>query len=219
MKQQLTISQQEVKRLDFFNRTDLDLIIHQQQDSHLVISIFNINSDDANNHICVIHEGKNCQTEIYGLTIANGTNKVNLHTNLQHKVGQGQSTQLLKYILADEANCAFNGELYIAPNAQQTSAQQTNRNLLLSPNAKMRTQPQLEIYADDVKASHGASTGQLNESALFYMQQRGISLQSAKKLLITAFTEDIISTLPDQAEQDNIREQINLLLDEIKLNQ
>ena len=96
------------------------------------------------------------------------------------------------------------GDLKIAQDAQQTEAHQTNRNLLLSETAEMRTQPQLEIYADDVKATHGASTGQLDESALFYMQQRGIDKQKARQLLVNAFMKDVLNTISDEA----LREQL-----------
>ena len=109
-------------------------------------------------------------------------------------------------MLADNARGRFIGDLKIAQDAQETEAHQTNRNLLLSETAEMRTQPQLEIYADDVKATHGASTGQLDESALFYMQQRGIDKQKARQLLVNAFMKDVIEVISDQ--YSDVREQL-----------
>ena len=106
----------------------------------------------------------------------------------------------------------FKGELKIRPDAQRTEAYQTNRNILLSRQAEMLTEPQLEIYADDVKASHGATTGQLDESALFYMQQRCIDRDSATKLLLCAFFDEVIKTLSDTKLQEDLLEEIDRVL-------
>ena len=115
-------------------------------------------------------------------------------------------------MLDDQAKGSFRGELKILPNAQQTEAYQTNRNILLSRQAEMLTEPQLEIYADDVKASHGATTGQLDESALFYMQQRCIDRDTAAKLLLCAFFDEVIKTLTDTQLQEELVEKINRIL-------
>jgi hypothetical protein len=117
--------------------------------------------------------------------------------------------KLFKFVLDDESKASFKGELKILPDAQQVEAYQTNRNILLSRQAEMTTEPQLEIYADDVKASHGATTGQLDDSALFYMQQRCISRETARKLLLCAFFEDVLRTLPNEQMQEDIVEKIN----------
>jgi Fe-S cluster assembly protein SufD len=99
------------------------------------------------------------------------------------------------------------------PDAQQVEAYQTNRNILLSRQAEITTEPQLEIYADDVKASHGATTGQLDESALFYMQQRCVGREAARKLLLCAFFDDILRTVPDEHLQEQLLEQINAYIE------
>ena len=125
-------------------------------------------------------------------------------THITHSVGGGSSNQLIKFVLDDNARGHFIGDLKIVQDAQQTEAHQTNRNLLLSETAEMRTQPQLEIYADDVKATHGASTGQLDESALFYMQQRGISKQKARQLLIGAFMKDVLNSISDERVREEL---------------
>ena len=158
--------------------------------------------------ISVEQRGEGCETEIYGLAFLHGNERVNMTTNVQHLTGGGKSTQILKYVLDDAAQGEFFGRLLIAPDAQKTDAQQTNRNLLLSEKALMRTRPQLEIYADDVKASHGATTGQLDESALFYMQQRGLSPQTARQLLIAAFMKDVVNTITDEAIRERLLAQI-----------
>ena len=133
-----------------------------------------------------------------------GDESVTAETHVTHAVGGCTSNQLIKFVLADQSRGHFIGDLKIAQDAQKTDAHQTNRNLLLSEDAEMRTQPQLEIYADDVKATHGASTGQLDESALFYMQQRGIDKQKARQLLVNAFMKDVLATISD----DELREQL-----------
>ena len=130
-------------------------------------------------------------------------------THVHHNVGGGESKQLIKFVLDENAKGEFFGELKIAPNAQKTEAHQTNRNLLLSDTAVMRTRPQLEIYADDVKATHGASTGQLDESALFYMQQRCLSEQTARRLLIGAFMKDVLETISDDAQREQLVQAID----------
>ena len=125
-------------------------------------------------------------------------------TNVQHLVGGGSSKQLIKFVLDDASQGEFYGQLRIAPDAQKTEAHQTNRNLLLSDKALMRTRPQLEIYADDVKATHGATTGQLDESALFYMQQRCLDEATARRLLIAAFMKDVLETISDEALRERL---------------
>lgn len=147
--------------------------------------------------IIVEHVGQGCRTRLYGMALLKGEQQAALTTRVLHTVGGGYSDQLFKFVLADRARGSFYGELKVQPDAQKTEAHQTNRNILLSPTAKMRTMPQLEIYADDVKCSHGATTGQLDSAALFYMQQRGISEASARRLLLVAFLSDVFSSLPE----------------------
>jgi Fe-S cluster assembly protein SufD len=133
-------------------------------------------------------------------------------TRVLHQVGGGYSSQLIKFVLDDESKATFRGELKIMPDAQQVEAYQTNRNILLSRQAEMLTEPQLEIYADDVKASHGATTGQLDESALFYMQQRCIDRDTAAKLLLCAFFDEVLRTLSDTQLQEELVNTINTIL-------
>ena len=131
-----------------------------------------------------------------------------METHVKHAVGGGQSNQLIKFVLDDASRGHFVGDLKIVPDAQHTEAHQTNRNLLLTERAEMRTQPQLEIYADDVQATHGASTGQLDESAMFYMQQRGIGKQKARQLLVGAFMQEIVDTISDERIRGFVEERI-----------
>ena len=182
-----------------FVNEEVRLNIEQEADSHVKIHVIN-----APFSITVNQIGEGCTTEIYGLEHLRGEDDVTAETHVTHSVGGGTSNQLIKFVLEDNARGRFIGDLKIAPDAQQTEAHQTNRNLVLSEKAEMRTQPQLEIYADDVKATHGASTGQLDESALFYMQQRGIDKEKARQLLVNAFMKDVLTTISDEA----LREQL-----------
>ena len=196
----------------FLNEPSFNLRIIQEAGSRVKIHVLNMPSKQAegsnlqtiSNKIFITQTGENCTTEIYALAYLHNDESVTTETHVAHAVGGGTSNQLLKFILADHARGHFIGDLKIAQDAQKTEAHQTNRNLLLSEDAEMRTQPQLEIYADDVKATHGASTGQLDESALFYMQQRGIDKQKARQLLVNAFMIDVLNTISDETLREKL---------------
>lgn len=212
----LTLAAGEHRELVFVNEHRLDLHVVQEVGSSLKVHALHISPTAAVNgaseaQITVEQKGEGCRTEIYGLAFLHGEEQVHLTTNVQHLVGGGSSKQLIKFVLDDASQGAFFGQLRIAPDAQKTEAHQTNRNLLLSEQAVMRTRPQLEIYADDVKATHGATTGQLDESALFYMQQRCLDERTARKLLINAFMQDVVNTLSDEPLKEELRQQITEL--------
>lgn len=182
-----------------FLNESVNLHFVQEAGSHVKIHVIN-----ASFSITVNQLGEGCWTEIYGLENLHGDESVTAETHVTHAVGGGTSNQLVKFVLDDHSRGSFIGDLKIAPDAQQTEAHQTNRNLLLSDTAEMRTRPQLEIYADDVKATHGASTGQLDESALFYMQQRGIDKQKARQLLVNAFMKEVVETISDEKIKSDV---------------
>ena len=189
----------EKRDMMLLNRGE-SLHIVQHAGSVLHLCLFHLDDSDADYSITVEQAGEGCETHLSGLIITRGRQHVDCLTRVRHLVGKGTSRQLFKYIVADQSRDSFTGELYIAPDAQQTDAQQTNRNLLLSRDARIQTKPQLEIYADDVKASHGASTGQIDDSALFYMQQRCLSLAQARRLLMEAFANEVLSHIPAETE-------------------
>lgn len=184
------------------------LAIRFRQEANSTLRLHVLSFVSSEQTIEVEHLGEGCRTEIYTLAYVGGAERVRTHTRVHHIKGGGSSKQLVKFVLRDEARGEFLGELKIAPDAQHTEALQTNRNLLLSESAVMRTRPQLEIYADDVKASHGATTGQLDESALFYMQQRGLSPEQGRRLLLQAFMADVIDTITDEAQRDRLLQKI-----------
>jgi Fe-S cluster assembly protein SufD len=138
---------------------------------------------------------KYCYSNLYGLVVADDKQKVDNYTFIDHAVPECQSNELYKSILDDKAVNIFNGRILVRPDAQKTVAFQANRNVLLNTGAKIYTKPQLEIYADDVKCSHGATAGQLNEDALFYMQSRGISKSTAQQLLMSGFANEILDKI------------------------
>lgn len=206
----------ETRDLVFVNEPNMDLHIVQEKDSSLRVHILFLSESETDaqwqSRLFVEQNAAGCRTEIYAMGLLHDAQQAHLLTRVYHNVGGGYSSQVLKFVLDDQTKGSFRGELKILPDAQQTEAYQTNRNILLSRQADMLTEPQLEIYADDVKASHGATTGQLDESALFYMQQRGISRDTATKLLLEAFFDEVISTLSNEQQQENTRKAIHNIL-------
>ena len=208
----LTVAAGEKKHMLLLSPGNAVLHIRQLKDSELTLHVLSLSDADAHVEITVAQDEPGCTTNLYGLAFTRGTQTVDVETHVLHNVGGGTSNQLFKNVLADSSRATFYGELKVLPDAQKTEAFQTNRNILLSREAKMRTRPQLEIYADDVKCSHGATTGQLDPNALFYLQQRGIPLAEAQRLLLQAFFEDVITTIPDETLQEDIRAQISARL-------
>ena len=141
--------------------------------------------------------------------IADKKQHVDNNTLIRHEVPHCTSTELYKYVLNEDAVGAFAGRVYVAHGAQKTSSQMTNQNLTASKTARMYTQPMLEIYADDVKCAHGSTVGQLNDAALFYMQQRGISKKEARLLLQNAFINEVV----DQMQLEPLRDRLHYLIE------
>ena len=215
----MKISRGDIFDRVFINEPELNLHIEQEAGSQVKIVVINLENPTApdleiSNQIFIEQLGEGCQTEVYALAFLHGEEKVTTETHVLHAVGGGRSNQLVKFVLDDNARGRFIGDLKIAQDAQQTEAHQTNRNLLLSDTAEMRTQPQLEIYADDVKATHGASTGQLDESALFYMQQRGIDPKKARQLLVNAFMKEVLNKISDETIKENLLNAIDSVIEE-----
>ena len=212
----ITLAAGETRELVLINDSNIDWHVVQETGSVLRVHILYLSQDEVDAHwqssLTVEQNGEGCRSEIYGMGLLHDSQQAHVRTRVIHNIGGGYSSQIIKFVLDDQSKGSFRGELKIQPDAQKTEAYQTNRNILLSRQADMLTEPQLEIYADDVKASHGATTGQLDESALFYMQQRGISRNTATKLLLEAFFEEVISTLSDEQQQEQIREIIHGIL-------
>jgi len=181
------------------------LLIDQQASSNVLANVITLHNGQTRNTVEIDLDGEQCETLLCGMVIGDKNQQVDNFTSIIHNKPNCHSRELFKYVLDDMAKGGFTGKLYVAKDAQKTAAFQTNRNILLSKTAKMRTKPQLEIYADDVKCSHGATIGQLDESAKFYMQARGISGEEARLLLMFAFTNDVIENIRIPALQDRIK--------------
>ena len=141
-------------------------------------------------------EGEGAHSDLLGAYLARGRQHVDHHTTIDHATPRTTSRELYKGILNDRARGVFHGRIHVRPDAQKIDANQTNRTLLLSSQAEINTKPQLEIWADDVKCSHGASVGQLDRDQLFYLQTRGIGFEEGRALLTLAFAGEVISQLP-----------------------
>ena len=213
--EQFVIHKGETFSRVLINQPSIDWHIIQEEGSRVCVHIINMymlpsyDNTPKQHRIVVEQQGKGCTTEVYGAAFLHNTDKVEIETHVNHAVGGGQSNQLIKFVLEDYAKGRFVGDLKIAPDAQQTIAHQTNRNLLLSDDAEMRTLPQLEIYADDVKCAHGSTVGVLDTNALFYMQQRGIPLEEARMLLMFAFVGQVI----DQVTLEPLRDRLHYLVE------
>lgn len=147
------------------------------------------------NNLNILMNGINCESHLNGLFVLKGQQHLDNHTLVDHQNPHCESNQLYKGILSDKSSGVFNGKIYVRKDAQKTNAYQSSKSMLLSDDASMNTKPQLEIYADDVKCSHGSSTGQIDTNALFYLRARGLSEDSARKLLMYAFALDVINTV------------------------
>ena len=171
------------------------LLAKQEADSHFNHCCITLTNGFTRNNTSVALTGRGAETSINGLAIGDKTQHIDNHTLVDHKVPDCTSSELYKYILDEFSTGVFAGKMHIHPDAQRTISQQTNRNLCLTSCARMYAQPQLEIYADDVKCSHGSTVGQLDENALFYMQQRGIPADEARHLLMYAFAGEVIESI------------------------
>jgi len=181
------------------------LLIDQSESSTVLGNVITLHNGITRNSIEIDLDGEHCETLLCGMVIGDKKQQVDNFTSVIHNKPNCKSQELFKYVLDGEAKGGFTGKLYVAKDAQKTAAFQTNRNILLNKTAKMRTKPQLEIYADDVKCSHGATIGSLDETAKFYMQARGISESEARLLLMFAFTNDVIEQIRIPALQDRIK--------------
>jgi Fe-S cluster assembly protein SufD len=140
-------------------------------------------------------DAEGCHAELHGLYLAQGNQHTDCRTRIDHARSHCTSREVYKGILDDRAHGVFNGKIYVHPNAQKTDAKQTNKTLLLSDGATINAKPQLEIFADDVKCTHGATVGQLDREALFYLRSRGIELAHARHLLIYAFANEVLGPM------------------------
>ncbi len=185
----------------------------QERNSHFDTNTVTLSGEWIRNNLEIALEGENCETHLNGLFLTEGKQHVDNHTLVDHRKPHCQSNQLYKGILGDKSTGVFNGKIFVRPDAQKTNAYQSSRNILLSDDASINTKPQLEIYADDVKCSHGSTTGQLNEDAMFYLRSRGLSTDSARNLLLSAFANDVLETVRIKELKDHLDELVRKRLE------
>lgn len=180
----------------------------QKDKSHFYAVTVTVNGGFVRNNLNIVLDGQHCESFMYGLYFPNGKQHVDNHTLVDHAKPNSYSNELYKGILKDKSTGVFNGKIFVREYATKTNAYQSCRNVVLSDDASMNTKPQLEIYNDDVKCSHGTTTGKLNDEAIFYMRSRGIPKAEAVTLLMYAFCEDVIS----QIKIEPIREYLSGLI-------
>ena len=151
--------------------------------------------------------GEGAEANVYGAYVCGGDEKVKIAVDMHHDLPHCNSRQLFKGIAGGSSRVDFYGKIIVAQDAQRTEAYQENHNILLTDGAKVDTKPQLEIYADDVKCSHGATIGRLNEEEQFYMRSRGISLEDAKVLQMVSFTAPVFEHIEDEGQRESIAAQ------------
>ena len=210
-----------------------DLVIKSGQSSHsvylltadsaesLVPQSVTVEKDAAVNIVVIVMPGADCdirinvnlagegaEANIYGTYICGGEEKVKIAVDMHHKMPHCQSRQLFKGIAGGVSKVDFYGKIIVAQDAQKTEAYQENHNILLTDGAKVDTKPQLEIYADDVKCSHGATIGRLNEEEQFYMRSRGISLEDAKVLQMISFVAPVLENIQNESKREELSSQL-----------
>lgn len=169
--------------------------IAQKSDSHASVHTFSFGGNITRNNLNFYHQGEHIESTLKGITIIGDKQLVDHYTLVQHATPNCESHQNYKGIFDGNSTGVFNGKIYVEREAQKTDAFQQNNNILLSEKATINAKPQLEIFADDVKCSHGCTIGQLDESAMFYMQSRGIPKKEAKALLMYAFSNEVIESI------------------------
>lgn len=212
-----SISVAEVKagrnsRLDFYDMEEgsentrrlTAMYLDQAEGSDVLLENFTLHNGQTRNEYHCTFSGPDAQLRLYGLGIESGQNVLDNYSHIRHNTGHCHTEELFKYIVEEEARGAFTGRIYVAPGAVKTEAFQSNRNIVSSDKARMYSKPQLEIYNDDVKCSHGSATGQLDEMQLFYLRSRGLSEEEARLLLKQAFMADVIDGVRLQALRDRL---------------
>ncbi|MDO4159972.1 MAG: Fe-S cluster assembly protein SufD [Prevotellaceae bacterium] len=181
-----------------------NLFIDQQANSRVNHNVITLHNGITRNRTDLTFNGEGAECNLCGCVIADKDQHVDNNTLIDHKAGHCTSNELYKYVLDDNAVGAFAGRVLVRHGAQKTVSNETNQNLCATKESRMYTQPMLEIYADDVKCAHGSTVGQLNDAALFYMQQRGISLKEAKLLLEFAFVNEVIDCMRLEPLRDRL---------------
>ncbi len=173
-------------------------LVHLSSSARANCFTFTFDGQLVRNNMTMTIDGEGVDAHLYGLYLLYGNTLADNHTVVEHKKPNSFSNELYKGVMDGNSKGVFNGKIYVRPLAQKTNAFQTNRNILLSDSATVNTKPQLEIWADDVKCSHGCTTGQLDEEALFYLRSRGISKDLARGMLLYAFASEVMTSMKNE---------------------
>lgn len=190
----LNIYQEEENKFHFIGNK----FFEQERDSRLKVTALNFDGKFVRNSFRVNLNGENAEATLNGVFINENEDHTDSRILIKHNAPNCQSFQTFKGILNDYSTAVFNGKVYVAEGAQKTNAYQSNKNILLSEDAVINTKPELEIYANDVKCSHGATCGQLDENAIFYAESRGIPREKAKKLIVFAFAQEVVQAIDNE---------------------
>jgi Fe-S cluster assembly protein SufD len=169
--------------------------VQQEKQSVFTTTTITLNGAFVRNNLNIVLNNQHIEANLNGLYLTNNNQVVDNHTLVDHRMPNCNSNELYKGVVDGNSTATFNGKIFVRKDAQKTNAFQSNKNILLSDDSTVNTKPQLEIYADDVKCSHGTSTGKLDEEKIFYLRARGISEASAKKLLMFAFASEVLNTI------------------------
>jgi Fe-S cluster assembly protein SufD len=168
-----------------------------------------LGADLVRNNLNIVLDSPNCEAHLYGYYHPIQNQVFDNHTLVDHRFPRCESNELYKGVIDNKATAIFNGKVYVRKDAQKTNAYQSNKNILLCDEATINTKPQLEIYADDVKCSHGSSTGILDPEQVFYLRSRGISLDKARSLLLTAYASEIVEHIPHTSLRESVAQLIS----------
>jgi Fe-S cluster assembly protein SufD len=185
--------------------------VQQEKQNVFTTTTITLNGAFVRNNLNIVLNNQHIESHLNGLYLTNNNQVVDNHTLVDHRMPNCNSNELYKGVVDGNSTATFNGKIFVRKDAQKTNAFQSNKNILLSDDSTVNTKPQLEIYADDVKCSHGTSTGKLDEEKIFYLRARGISEASAKKLLMFAFASEVLNTIEIEPLRDYLENKTMLL--------
>lgn len=203
----VNVEKVQMESSEIFSFSDEE--IWQDADSNFQINTLTLDGHLVRNDLHIQIQGEHVETHLNGMYLLNGQQHVANYTTVDHQAPNCESHELYKGIMDDKSVAVFNGKVFVQKDAQKTNAYQSNANVLISDDASVNSKPELEIYADDVKCSHGSTTGQLDDEAIFYLRARGLSEKSAKQLMLTAFMSDVLDKITIPAVRAKVFKTIN----------
>jgi len=189
------------------------LHVYQEGSSHYATNTITLGGGMVRNNLHFLPDGEECETHLNGLYIARGSQHIDNHTFVDHAKPNCESNELFKGVVADSATGVFNGKILVRQDSQKINAYQSSKSIVLDRSASVYAKPELEIYADDVRCSHGATTGELDEDALFYLRARGIKPEKARLLLLEAFARDVVDLIDQEPVRDYLYARLHSLLE------